>query len=135
MAVVTFDPALFKAQYPEFAAVDNSRLQLFFMKACLQLNNTDCSIVCDVNERALLLNMLVAHIGKLAGALSTSGSNPPPVGRASQAAEGSVSVTFEYQVQPGSGEAYYIQTPYGAEYWNATSKYRHAFYIPNPTVY
>lgn len=132
MAVVIFDPAAFKARYPEFAAVSDPTLQAYFNEATLYLSNTDVSPVQNVTRRAMMLNMLTAHIGKLAGALSIDGQ-PPPVGRVSQAAEGSVSVGMEY-LAPGTA-AWFTQTPYGAAFWQATSSLRGFRYRSRPTCY
>lgn len=132
MAVVIFDPVAFKARYPEFSAVADPTLQAYFNEATLYLSNRDCSPVQNVTRRALMLNMLTAHVGQLAGALSADGS-PPPVGRVSQAAEGSVSAGLEYNA-PGTA-AWFSQTPYGAAFWQATSSLRSARYRARPTCY
>jgi len=125
MAIVIFDPTAFKARYPEFAAVGNVTLQAYFNEACIYLANTDTSIVQNIPRRALLLNMLTAHVGTLAGTLSADGQ-PKPVGRISQAAEGSVSASLEY-LPPGS-HAWFTQTQYGASFWQATSSLRGMHY-------
>lgn len=131
MAVVVFDPFAFKARYPEFNAVSNVALGAYFTEAGIYLSNTDCSPVQDVTRRALFLNMLVAHIAFLGGALSADGQ-PRPVGRVSQAAEGSVSASFEYtEAAPGTGP-WFNQTQYGAAFWQATSYLRSFRYRVNP---
>ena len=132
MAIVTFDLAGFRARYPEFAAVADSLLGAYFNEAGLYLNNTDSSPVSNVTKRSLLLNMLVAHIATLNGALSADGQ-ARPVGRVSQAGEGSVSASFEYS-EPGS-ESWFVQTQYGAAYWQATLNYRRMRYIAHPTTW
>lgn len=132
MASVTFDPTAFKTRYPEFASVADSLLQECFADACMYLSNGDGSPVQDLARRARLLNMLTAHVAFLGGALSVDGQ-PKPVGRISQAAEGSVSASFEY-LAPGSA-AWFVQTPYGAAFWQATTSLRGFRYRPRPTVY
>ena len=62
VAVVVFDPVAFKSRYPEFAAIGNSTLTAYFTEAGFYLSNTDTSPVQDVVRRAVLLNMLTAHI-------------------------------------------------------------------------
>ncbi|MEQ4659659.1 DUF4054 domain-containing protein, partial [Providencia manganoxydans] len=47
--------------------------------------------------------------------------------RASSASEGSVSVSLDYGPTTNA-EKWYTQTPYGAEYWQMTSKYRSFLY-------
>lgn len=132
MTAVVFDPAAFKARYPEFAAVGDPLLQACFGEAGLYLSNADNSPVQNLTCRAVLLNMLTAHIAALGGALSSDGQ-PRPVGRISSATEGSVSASMEY-LAPGSS-AWFAQTQYGAAFWQATSSLRGFRYIPQPTRY
>lgn len=132
MASVTFDPAAFKVCYPEFASVADARLSFFFTQACLYLSNESTSPVQNIARRSLLLNMITAHIGFINGALSADGQ-ARPVGRVSQAGEGSVNASFE-DLTPGSA-AWFQQSQYGAAYWQATSSLRGFRYIPCPTVY
>jgi hypothetical protein len=135
MGVAVFDPVVFLARYPEFTAAYNANPSLFpslFAEAGLYLNNTDCSIVQDVNLRGLLLNMLTAHIAFIGGVLNADGQ-PKPVGRVSGASQGSVSAQFDYPAtQPGSGE-WFAQSQYGIAFWQATSCYRGMQYSPQPT--
>lgn len=132
MTAVVFNPVAFKARYPEFSAVANATLGAYFTEATLYLSNEDNSPVQNITRRTILLNMLTAHVGALGGALGADGK-PPPVGRVSQAAEGSVSAGFEYMV-PGT-QAWYVQTQYGAAFWQATSNIRSFRYVPCPTLY
>lgn len=133
MAVVVFDPAQFKLVYPSFATLTDAQLQYAFRLATLYLNNTDGSIVCDVGERTTLLYLLTAHIAALT--YGENGQGPRPlVGRISSATEGSVSVSADYNVAPGSAQ-WYAQTGYGAQYWEATAKYRVGRYRPAPSGY
>lgn len=131
--VAVFNSALFLARYPEFGSVNTDLLQNYFYEAQLYLNNTPCSIVCDVFIRLVLLNMLTAHIAFLGGALTADGQ-PRPVGRVSQATEGSVSATFEYTTPMAAGSGpWFNQTAYGAAFWQATTCYRGMHYSPQPT--
>lgn len=132
MTAVVFDPAAFKARYPEFAAVGDPLLSACFGEAGLYLSNADNSPVQNVTRRAVLLNMLTAHIAALGGALSSDGQ-PRPVGRVSSATEGSVSASMEY-LAPGSS-AWFAQTQYGAAFWQATTSLRGFRYIAQPTRY
>jgi hypothetical protein len=54
------------------------------------------------------------------------------VGRISQAAEGDVSVSSEWEAPPNANQAYFTQTKYGAQYWTMTAKYRTALFVPAP---
>lgn len=132
MSAVVFDPVAFKARYPEFAAVANPALQLCFDEAGFYLSNANNSPVQNVTRRAVLLNMLTAHIAFIGGKLSADGM-PRPVGRTSNASEGSVSAGFEY-LTPGT-HAWFTQSQYGAAYWQATSSLRGFRYRARPTVY
>lgn len=134
MPAVVFDPAAFKARYPEFVEISSQRLTACFDEAGLYLSNSDNSPVQNLTRRATLLNMLTAHVAYIGGLLSADGM-PRPVGRVSQASEGSVSAAFEgVPPTPGSG-AWFQQSQYGAAFWQATSSLRGMRYIPCPTRY
>lgn len=136
MGVAVFSQAAFLARYPEFAAYATANPPalgaIFAADASFYLSNCDDSPVQNVTRRGFLLNMLTAHIAFLGGALSADGQ-PRPVGRMSDATEGSVSASFDYTPStPGSG-AWFNQSPYGAAFWQATSNLRSAVYIAEPT--
>lgn len=136
MAQVVFDPEAFKAAYPAFANVPDAALQQYFKIATRYLSNKDCSIVQDLEERETLLWMLVAHIGQLYGALNPGGAadGASAVGRTSSATEGSVSVSFD--MGPVSrNSAWFLQTQYGAAFWEATAYLRGFRYRPRRTCY
>lgn len=127
--VVTFDPTKFVARYPEFATVDPDLLQAYFDEAALvYLDNTEASRVANIEPRAVLLNMLVAHIAQLNVGSSAQPASPL-VGRINTATEGSVSVGADMGVVPGTA-AWFMQTKYGASYWQATAQYRTMRYMP-----
>lgn len=132
MPAVIFDPVAFKARYPEFNAVSNATLTAFFSNdAVLYLSNADCPVQ-DPVRRLALFNMLVAHIAALAGVLNPAaaqGAINTPVGRTSNASEGTVSAQFAYE--EGTGD-WYNQTQYGAAFWRASLPYRSARYRPRP---
>lgn len=133
MGVVVFDAAAFVAQYPAFAAYNTANptgLQRYFNTATLYLSNKESSRVSDVTTRAMLLNLLVAHLAQLDGVTTAAGqgSSAQMVGRVSSATEGSVTVQTQMQAAPGSA-AWYMQTQYGATYWEATAKYRSMRYV------
>lgn len=128
MGVVTFNYALWAATYPALAAkVPEPLATRYFAQATLYLDNTDCSPVTDVDQRAVLLDMLVAHIAALNGA--TAAGEAGLVGRISSVTEGSVTISADMNVAAGT-EAWYMQTPWGAQYWAATVGYRSGFYVP-----
>ena len=130
MTIAVFSYTAWAARYPELAAtVDECLAEELFAEAGIYLDNTDCSPVpCDpttYQPRRALLGMVVAHLAAL-GAAGRSGI----VGRVSNATQGSVSVTVEYNA--GNAAAWFLQTPYGANYWQATAAYRTMHYVPGP---
>lgn len=128
MGIVVFDVDAFRKRYPEFAAVPDLLLQEYFTEATIYLDNTDSSRVSDLTQRAMLLNMLTAHITQLNSGSKGKGASEL-VGRISSATQGSVSVSAD--MGPVSNtEAWYLQTKYGAAYWNATAPFRTMQYSP-----
>ena len=132
MTAVVFDVAAFKVRYPAFAAAGDDLLTAFFNEATLYLSNGDCSPVPNVTRRAMLLNMIAAHIASLNGAASGGNGAAAPVGRIGSATEGSVSISYSFE-SPGAAAAWYNQTQYGAAFWQATSSLRGFRYVPQPT--
>ena len=137
MAIVVFNYASWIARYPEFSTLANGADPTVvapecFNEACLYLNNTNGSLVCDVNIRTTLLNMLTAHIMLLN--FGANGQAPSQlVGRVSSAGQGSVNVSAT--MGPASGSAaWFQQTKYGAAYWQASAQYRMMRYQPPPAT-
>lgn len=128
MAVVVFDSTAFLDRYPEFSTVADGTLTAYFYEATLYLNNSESSLVTDVTQRSVLLNMIVAHLAALNSGVN--GQAPSQlVGRITQASEGSVSVSAD--IGPVSNTAaWWMQTKYGASYWQATAPYRTMRYRP-----
>ena len=132
-AVVTFDPVAFTTAFPEFATVPAARLQLLFTIAESLLDNTGGGPVDDPTQLTVYFQLLVAHLLTLFGPSVTTGSQTggvagspnAPVGRLSDATEGTVSVSYDFPVTPDNpSQAWYAQTKYGAMYWTATVRYR-----------
>lgn len=135
MGIAVFDPTAFKARYPEFAAADDAWLSELFQDATLYLDNTDCSIIQDVDRRLRLLNMIVAHLVKLsATAADHAAGGQETVGRITSATQGSVSVSTDYKANSESA-SFWTQTQYGAQYWNATRGARTFRHVPGPRRY
>lgn len=131
MAIAVFDATAWRTLYPEFGAVSDARAALFFQQAGLYLDNTDASPIADVNRRLMLLYMLTAHIAALSGALEADGKPTGLVGRVTNAKEGSVSVSVNAGLEPGSA-AWFGQTAYGYQFWAATRSSRSARYVAAP---
>lgn len=121
--VVVFVPAEFRLLYPSITATDE-QLEMYFAMAETFLDNTECSIVKDLDARKTMLYLLVAHIALL-NKMAEKGN--PVVGRISNATEGTVSVGLDYGTM-GNNERWYLQTPWGAMYWQLTKKYRSMVY-------
>lgn len=123
MPAVVFDKARFQTAYPEVQATD-AQLEMWFAQAESLLDNTGRSIVKKPEEREMLLFLLVRHVAALTERAAQGGL----VGRIASAAEGSVSVSADMGAAIGNA-AWYLQTPYGATYWQLTAKYRRFRYV------
>jgi len=123
MAVVTFNYPAWVTRYPEFKdTVPAPLATAYFSEACLYCDNSGAGPVTDAAKLALLLNMLTAHIAALA--------SQDLVGRITDATEGSVSVSASMGDAVPGNRAWYLQTKYGAAYWQATAALRTMTYIP-----
>ncbi|WP_304676700.1 DUF4054 domain-containing protein [Neisseria polysaccharea] len=123
MPAVVFDKARFQTAYPEVQAGD-AQFAMWFTQAESLLDNTDHSIVKKLEEREMLLFLLVRHFA----ALNERAAQGGLVGRIASASEGSVSVSTDMGAAIGNA-AWYLQTPYGATYWQLTAKYRRFRYV------
>lgn len=136
LGIVVFDGPEFVALYPEFTGLTNGVMQNAFNDAQFLLSNSCCSAVRDANQRLILLYKLTAHVLFLGtGTNDGAGNTTTPqgiVGRIDSAAEGSVSVSAQYNAIVGESEAFFIQSPYGASFWQMTASYRTALYIGPP---
>lgn len=121
---VTFVFADWAAMFPEFATVSPAAAQGYFNQATLFCANK-IGPVPDVTSLTILLYMVTAHIAYLFSAVSNGTAKNPgaPVGRLSDATEGSVSVSFANDYPPGSAQ-WWQQSRYGSFYWQATAVYR-----------
>ena len=127
--VVVFNYSTWAIRYPELSAsVPQSLAQEYFNEAQLYCDNTPCSIICDLAQRATLLNMVTAHIAALNAPIGGQASSPL-VGRINSATEGTVSV--QTQNDYGSGTVqWFQQTKYGSAFWAATTQFRSMRYVP-----
>lgn len=133
--VVQYDSADFLGRYPEFTTLNTSNPQALpacFAEAALYLDNSANSRVQQVEQRQPLLYMLTAHIAALYFPLNTAAASGA-VGRVSQATEGSVSVTLDMG-QVTFNAAWFLQTKYGASYWQASAKWRQMRVVPGRSV-
>lgn len=135
---VTFDYNAWIARYPEFAGVSPTLAGLYEAEAELFCRNRLCPIR-RADVLLMLLNMLTAHIAWLAAPRDANGnpsstgssSNGGAVGQMTSANEGSVSVSFK----PIENEnaAWFAQSKYGFEFWQATAAYRTFRYFARKT--
>ena len=133
MAVVAFDYSAWSLRYPELAAsVSGTLAGAYFNEATLYCDNTDLSLVSDPIRRAMLLNMLVAHIAALNSPMNGQPVSPL-VGRINSATEGSVTVQAQNDYPPGSVQ-WFQSTRYGAAFWAASGQYRTAMYVTGPII-
>lgn len=129
MPAAVFDYAAWIARYPEFDGKVSSELgNALFNEAGIYLDNTDGSIIADPARRLIYLNMIVAHLAALSGALEVGGKPTGIVGRITEATEGSVSVKAA-AFAPGSSDWWGITT-YGLTFWQATKRFRSFRYVP-----
>lgn len=128
-AIATFVPADFRAVYPAFAGTTDAQLQSAFNQATIYLRNDGTSGIRSQVIQTELLYMLTAHIAQLLGYAGTDG--PALVGRVASASEGSVSVSTDFPTTPNN--AWYMQTQYGAMFWQATAARRTVNYRPGAT--
>ncbi|MFT9016581.1 MAG: DUF4054 domain-containing protein [Acetobacter sp.] len=127
--VAVFDYAAWSALYPALAqSVGAGQAQGYYDLACLYLDNTPTSLVRDLDRRAALLGLLVAHLASL-GLPQEQGGAGGLVGRVAQATRGSVSVRTEFATL-SERAAWFGQTQYGASFWAATRGLRQARYVP-----
>jgi hypothetical protein len=125
--IVTFNPAVFIEGYPAFRHVTAAALQNNFNSACLLLNNSYSSIVCDAPTRAQILNLITAHITAL---LNGVNGEPPSgiVGRINSATQGSVSVQAEFKTD-SEAASFFAQTQWGLLAWRQLAIYRTVRYV------
>lgn len=139
---VSFDYSQWVTSFPELSAINSGEAAEYFAQASeLFFNNQGWPG--SLPQAPRLLNLLTAHIAWLFamrdenGVPTSGGLNPPPsiVGRISNASEGSVSVQAEYDVGSGASpsQAWFLQSRYGAMYWQATASLRQMTYIGRQT--
>lgn len=132
---VTFDYADWISKYPMFnvppAVTTEPVAQNYFdIAGDFYLRNDGSAPITDKDRLKRLLYLLVAHMAAIGVGVNGQAASGL-VGRVSSASEGSVSVSTEFTGSENA--AWYLQTPWGALYWQATAAFRTARYIPGPT--
>ena len=135
MATATFDYTKWVAMFPYMASVPEAVASGFFDVAGLLFANDDCSPITDLDKRSVFLNYITAHLARLAGYPVAAGGSAAPdgmVGRVTSATEGTVSISAGWAASVSNSEAYWLQTPEGATFWQMTRFLRTARYIAAP---
>lgn len=134
LQLITFDAKLFGARFPEFSNVDGDLLKMYFDEAGLLCENAAANPLSSEPARLRqALYLLTAHLAKIySGACKDNGPSGA-VGRISEATEGSVSVRLDFGPALNT-EAFYVQTPYGAEYLQVIGAIRAFRYYAQPRL-
>lgn len=74
--------------------------------------------------------LIIAHLVQLMYGTGATSNPSGIVGRITSASEGSVSVSSEWPTNPSN--AWYLQTTYGAAFWQLTAAYRTMRYVAGP---
>ena len=127
---VMFNYAVWVQRYPEFSSVSEELATLYFQEAGLYFANQGWTGA--LPQAPMLLNMLTAHIAQLNAPLNGQPSEQI-VGRIGNASQGSVNVGLEYDSNGSPSQAWFIQTKYGAAFFQATAAFRQARYRARPT--
>lgn len=126
--IVTLDPAVFVAQFPEFAYLTTPQIEGYFAVATTFHRNDGGGPVATAAVQSQALYYLTAHVAKLFAATAAGQPAAGTVGRLSDASEGSVSASFAFP-EGSATMAWFAQTPYGAAYWALTAPYRTMRYL------
>ncbi|WP_171791645.1 DUF4054 domain-containing protein [Gluconacetobacter entanii] len=123
---MAFDYATWAQRFPLLAAqVNATQAAAYYAQAMLVLSPR-ARTAQDMARRAVLLNLLVAHIAQLEVQVAQGNSL---VGRVSDATQGSITVRTQMEGQAPSA-AWFNQTPYGAQFWAMSRRLRLARYVP-----
>jgi hypothetical protein len=122
--IVVFDPAKFRLTFPgAFPEPEypDLFLQACFNRAAMQISNVADSPI-PFDSREMILYLATAHIATIGR------RDPNMVGQIVSAGQGSTSVSISAPVAIGS-EAWWLQTSYGQEAWQATAPYRSFLWV------
>jgi hypothetical protein len=128
--VVDLDIQGFRAAFPELASLSDAQLGVYWKMAQSYCDNTPSSVITDWSpggDRETCLRLMVAHIATLFGFGPQGDGRAGLVGRIASASQGSVSVAVEMPSSPNA--AWYMQTQYGAMFWQLTAPYRTMHYF------
>lgn len=107
-------PADFKTRYPEFASVDNARVQTMLDEAQLEVGEGPWGLFYEKGVFLLTAHLLVIDARRQAAG---GGGGSSSEGQVVSRKVGDVSVTFGTQAQSANGsDQWYLSSSYGAEY-------------------
>jgi hypothetical protein len=129
--VVQFDYTAWSLLFPQFSNLNSAQITGPVLTLAQQYNRNDGGgPVNDLGVQTQLLNLMVAHVAQLLYG-STTQPLSPLVGRISNAGEGSVSVGADFPTTPSN--AWFVQTQFGAAWWQLALPFRLGRYIPKIT--
>lgn len=143
---VTYSFADWIAAFPQFSACSDAQGLSYFNRATMMWPNSTtnpsfCGSGGGLATLKQLLYTLTSHIAwlsaprdALGNPAATGAPAPSLVGRIGSATEGSVSVSVEWSGSGSPSEAWFTQTSFGAEFWQAAAAYRLARYRAMPTI-
>jgi len=105
-------PTQFKERFPEFDSIDDSRVLTFLNKASLLVSECKWGNLYDEGVALLAAHYLALSI------LQESASSATPSFPVSSKKVGDVQINYGVPSADSGTEAYYLRTPYGAEYWS-----------------
>lgn len=127
---ITFNYAQWTLLFPQFSNLTSDQVVGVVLPLAEQYcRNDGGGPVSSAATQTNLLNLMVAHCCQLLYG-STTQPLSPLVGRINSATEGSVSVQTDFPTTPNN--AWFLQTQFGAMFWQASSVYRTMRYIPGP---
>lgn len=129
-AQITFNFQQWSALFPEFSSTVNEVQAGLYFAVVGSLHRNDGNG--PVNDPATQTNMMYLALAHLCFLYLGTNAQPATqlVGRITSAAEGSVNVQTDYGQNVDQSQAFWIQTKYGALYWQMSNPYRRMRYYP-----
>jgi len=116
--VFTFDPALFRSQFPAFASVTDyptATLQVYYNISGLYISTNDYGYL-NGDGRAYALNLMTAHITAINDINAAAAENQSTsVGLVTSASVGDVSVSIQPPPTKSAFDYWLSLTPYGQQ--------------------
>ena len=127
---VTLSFDTWMSTFPEFSGLTETQWNLYYVMAQEFIRNDGGGPVRSVSMQTQLLNLATAHCVQLfVGTQSNPASANDPVGRVTNAGQGSVSAGFDLSIEAGTAQ-WFAQTKYGIALWTMGAVNRTFRYIP-----